>query len=275
VTMQSTGRGTRGDDPVDRAIAGLAPWFHNLHLPDGRQTAPDHPLGDYPRFKWRDLAGAFAADLSGLTALDIGCNAGFYSFELARRGASVVAIDSDEHYLQQARWAAPWLDPAGRVSFRQLGIYELSRLSERFDVVLCLGVLYHLRHPQLALDLLAERVRGRLFLQTLTIDTGPAEAVPADLPWLERERMATPGWPRAAFVERSFAGDPTNWWVFDDACVRGMLRAAGFEVVAAPADEMYECRPAGSPAAARARRAELATVLGAGVPPQPGDSQRK
>jgi len=76
-------------------LEALGPWFHNLHLPDGTQTAPDHPLGDYPSYKWQLLAPALPADLDGWTALDIGCNAGFYSFELARRGAQVTAIDSD------------------------------------------------------------------------------------------------------------------------------------------------------------------------------------
>src|SRR3954462_11362701 len=102
-TLQS-----RGPDPTDerrRAGAALGPWFHNLHLPDGVQTAPDHPLGDFPSFKWRELAPALPADLTGWRALDIGCNAGFYSFELAGRGAEVVGIDLDEHYLRQARWA--------------------------------------------------------------------------------------------------------------------------------------------------------------------------
>ena len=67
-------------------IAALGPWFHNLHLPDGTQTVPDHFLGDFPTFKWEQIRDYLPADLAGWTALDIGCNAGFYSFELARRG---------------------------------------------------------------------------------------------------------------------------------------------------------------------------------------------
>lgn len=65
-------------------VQQLGPWFHNLHLPDGRQTAPDHELGDFPRFKWRRIQQVIPEDLSGWTVLDVGCNAGFYSFELAR-----------------------------------------------------------------------------------------------------------------------------------------------------------------------------------------------
>ena len=80
-------------------IEQLGPWFHNLHLPDGRQTCPDHWLGDFPSFKWRQLSHHLPADLTGWSCLDIGCNAGFYTFELARRGASVLGIDLDEEYL--------------------------------------------------------------------------------------------------------------------------------------------------------------------------------
>ena len=82
-------------------IERLGPWFHNLHLPDGTQTAPDHRLGDFPRYKWEVLHPHLPASLEGWTALDLGCNAGFYTFELARRGAKVTAIDLDEHYLTQ------------------------------------------------------------------------------------------------------------------------------------------------------------------------------
>ncbi len=66
-------------------IEELKPWFHNLHLPDGQETAPDHPLGDFPAFKWKQIAPHLPRDLAGWQVIDIGCNAGFYSFELARR----------------------------------------------------------------------------------------------------------------------------------------------------------------------------------------------
>ncbi|HEY4647843.1 MAG TPA: DUF1698 domain-containing protein, partial [Gemmatimonadales bacterium] len=74
---------------IQHDIAALAPWFHNLHLPDGTETAPGHFLGDFPRYKWQALAPHLPARLDGWTALDIGCNAGYYSFELAQRGARV------------------------------------------------------------------------------------------------------------------------------------------------------------------------------------------
>ena len=44
----------------------LGPWFHNLHLPDGVQTAPDHPLGDFPRWKWEEIAPHLPVSPKGL-----------------------------------------------------------------------------------------------------------------------------------------------------------------------------------------------------------------
>jgi tRNA (mo5U34)-methyltransferase len=244
---------------VAGTVAGLGPWFHNLHLPDGRQTAPDHPLGDFPAVKWEQIARHIPTDLSNVRVLDIGCNAGFYSFQLALRGATVLAVDLDEHYLRQARWAAEQLDPQGRVTFQQRSVYELVDLAETFDLVLFLGVLYHLRHPLLALDIVAERVGGTLILQTLTMPgEAPIEAAP-DVPIDQRQQLLGPGWPRAAFVEGRLAGDPTNWWVADDACVRAMVRSAGLRVSASPGHEIYLCERAQAedPLARELRIAEL------------------
>ena len=114
-------------------IAALGPWFHNMEV-GGVRTAPDHFLGDYPAVKWRHYATALPADMRGRTVLDIGCNAGFFSLEMKRRGADrVVGIDTDEHYLAQARFAA---EVAGLdIAYRRLSAYDVGALGERFDVV--------------------------------------------------------------------------------------------------------------------------------------------
>jgi tRNA (mo5U34)-methyltransferase len=93
-------------DEIRRRAEALGPWFHNMEL-GGVWTAPDHFLGDYPGVKFRGFAHAIPADLTGKSVLDIGCNGGFYSIEMKRRGASrVLGIDFDEDYLAQARFAA-------------------------------------------------------------------------------------------------------------------------------------------------------------------------
>nr|WP_255703320.1 TIGR04290 family methyltransferase [Lysobacter sp. GX 14042] len=225
-------------------VEELGPWFHNLHLPGGVQTAPDHWLqADFPAFKWAEIAPHVPADLDGWTVLDIGCNAGYYSFELARRGARVTAVDVDPHYLRQARWAAGVLGLEDRVEFRQMQVYELARVEEQYDLVWFMGVLYHLRHPLLALDIIRRRTRRMMVMQTLTMPGEEVAEIPGDFPLDERERLRGAGWPVMAFLEHRVAQDPTNWWAPNHACVEAMLRSAGFSVRERIAHETYLCEP--------------------------------
>ncbi len=224
-------------------IEALGPWFHNLHLPDGKQTAPDHFLGDFPTFKWRQIEPYLPRRLDGWTVLDIGCNAGFYSIALAQRGARVTGIDADAHYLRQARWAADRFGTAERIDFVQRTVYDLDPDRERYDLVLFMGVLYHLRYPLLGLDL-AARVTGRIMLfQTLTM---PGMVLPIDTGGYgldDREVLLHPGWPRMAFIEHELEDDPTNWWVPNQAAAEAMLRSAGLTITAVPGHEIYLCEP--------------------------------
>ncbi len=271
-TLQSTGTGGRG--PRAAEVAALGPWFHNLHLPDGTQTAPDHPLGDYPRFKWKQLAAALPHDLRGAEALDIGCNAGFYAFELARRGARVLAIDGDPHYLSQARWAAPHLDPEGRIEFRCMDVHALAHLARTFDLVLFMGVFYHLRYPLLALDIIVEKARGLLAFQSLSMRDGNPPSRSASLDFEQMERLNEPGWPKLAFIEHRLAGDPTNWWIPNVACIEALLRSAGMDIVCRPGHELFVCRRGRHFAAARRRRLrEMSAAVGREVPTRDDDER--
>ena len=225
-----------------REIEALGPWFHNLHLPDGTQTAPDHFLGgDFPSFKWREIEPVLPARLDGWHVLDVGCNAGFYSFELAKRGATVVGIDVEPLYLTQAKWAAKEFGLADKVEFREMQVYDLARTTEAFDLVWFMGVFYHLRYPMLALDLLAERTRRLMMFQTLTMPGDSVYSAKHDYPITERTPLLESGWPKMAFIEHRFAGDPTNWWVPNHAGVEAMLRSAGLKVKARPGHEIYLC----------------------------------
>jgi tRNA (mo5U34)-methyltransferase len=228
------------DDIRQRAQA-LGPWFHNLDLA-GVRTAPEHFLGDYPTIKWRTFADAIPQDLTGKSVLDIGCNGGFYSLEMKKRGAArVLGIDFDEGYLGQARFAA-WVMGVD-IEFLQLSVYDVAALGERFDVVLFMGVLYHLRHPLLALDLIHEHVAHDLFVfQSMQRGSPEVEPVAENYDFWQTEPFERPGYPKLHFIERRYANDPTNWWVPNRACTEAMLRSTGFEVVRHPDEEVYVCR---------------------------------
>lgn len=196
-----------------RARADALRWYHTIDLGGGVVT---NGVDDSPQRLARiDLP----ASLTGLSVLDIGAWDGFFSFECERRGAArVVAADYYSWH------ASGWGTKAGfqlartalesRVEDVDIDVMDLSpdRVGT-FDVVLFLGVLYHLRHPLLALEKVASVTRGLLILETVV-----------DMVGFDR--------PAAAFYpERELNNDPTNWWGPNPAAVHGMLRSVGFETV--------------------------------------------
>ena len=225
---------------TQKRVEELGAWFQNLNL-NGVQTAPNHFLGDYPAVKFARFAQAIPQDLTGKSVLDIGCNAGFYSLEMKRRGAErVLGVDFDERYLAQARFAA---EVRGvEIEFRQLSVYDVGTLGEKFDLVIFMGVLYHLRHPLLALDLIREHVaRDLMLFQTMQRGSKHAMQVEQDYDFWQTEMFARPDFPTMYFIEHKYAGDATNWWIPNRACTEAMLRSAGFEIVAHPEDEVFLC----------------------------------
>ncbi len=229
------------DEQIQRRIQELGPWFHNMEL-RGIPTAPEHFLGDYPAFKFRNFSASLPADLTGKTVLDIGCNGGFYSIEMKRRGAErVLGIDFDEDYLAQARFAA---EVSGfDIEFRKLSVYKVAELREKFDVVIFMGVLYHLRHPLLALDLLHEHVtRDLLLFQSLLRGPSNTPMIEEDYLFAEEAVFEEPGFPRMVFVEHNYSHDPTNWWLPNASCAAAMLRSAGYQILSHPEPEVFVCR---------------------------------
>jgi tRNA (mo5U34)-methyltransferase len=227
---------------IEQGVRSLGDWFHNIDL-FGVRTAPAHFLGDFPAAKFKRFAHVLPQDLTGKSVLDIGCNAGFYSFEIKRRGASrVVAVDFDDYYLNQARFAAEVLG-FDDIDFRRLSVYDVGALRERFDVVLFMGLIYHLRHPLLALDLIHEHVaKDLLVYQSLQRGSTEMEPLREDYDFWETDIFDRPGYPKMHFIEKKYSHDETNWWVPNAACSAAMLRSAGFQIVAHPEEEVFLCK---------------------------------
>lgn len=228
-------------EEIQGRVQELGQWFHNIRL-GSVETAPNHFLGDYPSIKWNTFRHAIPEDLTGKSVLDIGCNAGFYSMEMKRRGAErVLGIDSDNDYLAQARFAA---EVNGlEIEFRRMNIYDVPQLEERFDVVLFMGVLYHLRHPLLALDLLHDHVtKDLLVFQSMQRGSREQWQSEEDYPFSETEVFNHEDFPKMSFVEKCYSGDWTNWWIPNRSCVEAMLRSSGFTILEQPELEVYICR---------------------------------
>ena len=239
----SSGRSaaTLSDAEVQQRIRELGPWFHNMRL-RGIETAPEHFLGNYPEVKFNRFRDALPADMTGKSVLDIGCNGGFYSLEMKWRGAArVLGIDTDTGYLEQARFAAAVT--GADVEFRQMPVWDIAQLGEKFDLVIFMGVLYHLRHPLLALDLIHEHAAKDLLLfQSMQRGSGEIAEVAEDYEFTAPAPFDEPGYPKMHFIEHRYSHDETNWWVPNRACTEAMLRSAGFAIESQPEEEVYVCR---------------------------------
>lgn len=161
-----------------------------------------------------DRAGV-PEDLSGATALDIGTTNGGTAFVLERRGAErVVATD----IYDPARFGFNAIRQAlgSRAEFRKLSVYELStNLAETFDVVIFWGVLYHLRHPLLALDNVRAVTAGRAYIETAVCD---------------HEAAACGGLPVARFYRfDELAGDGSNWFAPNVPTLLAWCESCGLE----------------------------------------------
>jgi tRNA (mo5U34)-methyltransferase len=237
---------------LEARVSELGPWFHNLRLGEPTQavqTAPQHPLGDFPANFWAFFEHAVPKDLSGQTVLDIGCNGGFYSFEMKRRGAArVLGVDHDPVYLNQARFAREQLGLD--VEFALGDVYNIERLvhGEQFDYVVFMGVLYHLRHPLYALEKVASLVRKRLLFQSMERGSWDTTEFAQDYPIAERDVFFDERFPRMFFIEHAYAGDRTNWWIPNPACTQALLRSVGLRIVDRPCHEVYVCDPGASSA---------------------------
>ena len=178
-------------------------WYHSIALGDGRVIQGLHSL---EALNARLAKMPIPADLRGKRVLDIGAWDGFFSFEMERRGAEVVAVDCVE--LDTFREAHRLLD--SKVQYLEMDVLELTPSTVgRFDIVLFLGVLYHLKHPMLAL----ERVCA------LTREVAIVESFVADVP----------GYPLIEFYETDeLAAQLDNWFGPNVEALLGMCRSVGF-----------------------------------------------
>ncbi|HEU4417112.1 MAG TPA: TIGR04290 family methyltransferase [Candidatus Angelobacter sp.] len=226
---------------LTRRIEEKGEWFHNINL-NGVLTAPNHFLGDFPNVKWKSIAPALPADLSGASVLDIGCNGGFHSIELKKRGASrVLGVDVDDRYLEQARFASGVLGLD--IEFAKCSVYDVDSIPGRFDYVLFMGVFYHLRYPLFALDKVIKKVEGTLIFQTMVRGALASPELKDDYHFWNKEIFEQPDFPSMYFIENKYAGDPTNWWIPNHGAMEGMLRSSGLKITAHPEQETWFCAP--------------------------------
>ena len=153
----------------------------------------------------------------------------------------------------EARLASEVLGYDDDIEFAKVDVYDVGALAEKFDLVIFMGVLYHLRHPLLALDLIREHVAGDMLLfQSMQRGSPHVLRLEDDYEFAETGMFFESSFPKLHFIERQYAHDWTNWWVPNRACTEAMLRSAGFSIDKQIEEEVYLCRRIDAPPGAGA-----------------------
>lgn len=212
------------DRLLQEKIASVPFWYHRIELKPGLITPGINDsqavlnLLELPK------------DCSGLRVLDIGARDGFFSFELERRGAEVLAID----YLppDQTGFMVAKEILGSNVTYRVANVYDLNPEDYgMFDIVLFLGVLYHLRNPMLALDKIWQICRSRLWVESQLIDNAFL-----DMETMQMKKISTlhPSLSKIPLMQfysgTSLNNDASNYWAPNMACLKAMLEECNFIV---------------------------------------------
>jgi len=202
-------------------------WFHSMELEPGVHTISP---AETEKLRRREESYFRRVDLKGKSVLDIGAWDGNFSFAARRRGATRV-LATDCFCWSGSGWGTKdgfdFANEKMKAGVESLEIDVPDISPERvgsFNVVLFIGVLYHLRHPLLGLERAASVAKDTLIVETVL-----------DAHWMRRPAMVFyPG------SERN--GDPTNWWGPNAACVIAMLKDLGFKQVERFNDSVYKER---------------------------------
>ncbi|MBN8831253.1 MAG: DUF1698 domain-containing protein [Sphingomonadales bacterium] len=208
-------------------------WFHSFQFEDG---ATIKGLRDIEILK-AEADAIFSPEISGKTVLDIGAWDGYFSFEAERRGAArVLATDhfcwSGEGWGTKAGFDFVHDRLGSHVETRDVDVGDLPKADlGQFDLVLFLGVFYHLKDPYAGLEAAASMCREHIVVETVT--ALPLETLPA-------MRLFPPG---------ELDNDPTNFFAPNIPALEVMLRTFGFnriEPIPSPASLKHPLRPSSS-----------------------------
>lgn len=250
---------------MESEMRRLAPFRHNLELPYGLRTGQVDAQGRMkaevleeqglevpgPEEENRrvqnlidhafpPLLKLLGGSFEGMRVLDAASNAGGFSIEAARHGASyVLGFDVVDRYVEQANFVKSALE-IENAEFKKLDLYDIDPESVGiFDVTFCFGLLYHLEDPVGGMRKLASVTRKAMLVDTNTMpgdDSAPL--------W----RMSTP----AVASEENVEGSSTNLWRDRAYCqmkpnaaaVRRLLKVLGFDDVRRVRPKVEELPPA-------------------------------
>lgn len=223
---------------VEAKISAVPNWYHRIEIAPGIITPG---INDTPTYF---SLFRFPENCQGMRVLDLGTRDGYFAFEFERRGAEVLAIDYFPAEKTGFATAAELL--GSKVIHEQANIYDITPEKHgHFDVVLMLGLIYHLPDPMLALDICRKVCRGQFFLETQVIDRAflKSDGTFTDLASLNPELVANPI--MQFYPGNTLNNDFTNYWAPNEACMKRMLEENLFRVTRSVSNgprAIFECQ---------------------------------
>ena len=231
-------------EEVETEMQALGWWYQHFQFPNGVRTGTGKEPGYDAQARWKLIDSYVPIDLKGKTVLDIGGNSGFFSIQMKLRGAErCVLVDPFIEFIKQAEFAARQFNVELELVNDDAHTYCLTT-EERFDYVLFLGLLYHLKYPGLVLDRLAEMTKQRIFVQSNIIGTVPARyPEKCDYERSDDTLLEDPSFPKLFFIENLYNADPTNWWLPNFTGFEAMVRSAGLKIINRPHPHVIVAEP--------------------------------
>ncbi len=232
-------------EEVERQMKNLGWWYQHFEFPNGVRTGNGREPGYDALARWNLIASHVPTSLRGKTVLDLGGNAGFFSIQMKLRGAErCVLVDPFAEFLSQAKFAAEQFGIELELINDDAHTYCLTT-EERFDYIVFLGLMYHLKYPGLVLDRLAEMTKERIFIQSNIIGAEQEDYTQKQ----DYDRasddslLENPAFPKLVFVENLYNGDPTNWWLPNYNALAAMVRSAGLKILDRPHPHVIIAEP--------------------------------
>ena len=207
-------------------VAALGYWYHKIDLPGGIVTPGWAPIDP--------AAYRVPADLTGKRVLYVGAWDGYWTFEALKRGAGeVVAIDDFSDFLGRLETRTGWetfdlcREALGygdaQCQRHDISVYDVTEARfGRFDYIFCFGLLYHLRHPLLALDRLAALCDEAIFVESAILDDYSPYRGGLGHGYAGRQMVME------FYPDSQFGNNASNYWVPTLHCLGQMVRSAGF-----------------------------------------------
>lgn len=185
---------------------GESTLFHSIIMPDNNTKNGILPT----TFLQNYLNLAEIPDVKGKKVADLGCANGFYTLELAKQGAEVWALEIDEVHFNDLIENLDAYE-LSNVHPYNISVYDMDELldQQEFDIILMMGLIYHLRHPLLALDIVCPKFTELLIIESYF------------------HRLNEVSGYMKFFPHAELNDDPTNWWGPDIDCLQEMMKSAG------------------------------------------------